>query len=70
MSNINGEEFIDGMIWIGKSYQQVLCRQKESCGAPVKNKRNKCYVHEAEWRGCCRKVPEKPEGVNSASGIK
>ena len=51
------------MIWIGKSYKKILCRQKGSCGIPVKNKLNKCFVHEAEWRGCCRKIPNTPEWV-------
>jgi hypothetical protein len=60
MTDLNEGNFIDGMIWIGKSYKKILCREKGSCGIPVKNKRNKCYVHEAEWRGCCRKVPDKP----------
>lgn len=63
MSHLNEKKYIDGMIWIGKSYKKILCRQKGSCGIPVKNKRNKCFVHEAEWRGCCRKIPNIPEWV-------
>ena len=63
MANLNGEKCIDVMIWVGESYKKILCREKGSCGIPVKNKRNKCYVHEAEWRGCCRKVPAIPEWV-------
>lgn len=63
MSHLNEKKYIDGMIWIGKSYEKILCKQKGSCGIPVKNKRNKCFVHEAEWRGCCRKIPNIPEWV-------
>ena len=60
MADLNEGNSIDGMIWVGESYKRILCREKPSCGIPVKNKRNKCYVHEAEWRGCCRKVPDIP----------
>jgi len=60
MADLNEGNFIDGMIWIGESYKKILCREKGSCGIPIKDKRNKCYVHEAEWRGCCRKVPDIP----------
>lgn len=54
------KEIIDGLIWIGQSYKKILCDSAVSCAFPYK-KGSLCYVHEAERRGCCRKVPFKPE---------
>ncbi len=59
MSFNNGKDCIDGMIWIGKSYNKIFCNREENCAIPFKPKKSPhCYVHEAEWRGCCRKIPE------------
>jgi DNA-binding protein HU-beta len=64
MAPVNETNWLDGFIWIGESYKKILCSKiKESCGVPITNERNKCYVHEAEWRGCCRKVPGIPGWV-------
>ncbi len=57
---MHSNESIDGLIWIGKSYHRILCRAKRNCSIPFKSKGPHCYVHEAEWRGCCRKVPQVP----------
>ncbi|HEX9884963.1 MAG TPA: carboxypeptidase-like regulatory domain-containing protein [Longimicrobiales bacterium] len=51
---------IDGMIWIGSSYDSIQCSSTGSCSGPYRSDARHCYVHEAEWRGCCRKVPAKP----------
>ena len=64
------ENCADTLIWIGKRfYSEILC-QKSSRPAgfsyPPKGYLPKgtwpqdCYVHEAEIRGCCRKVPVIP----------
>lgn len=51
----------DYLIWIGKSYSRVLCGSKKTtCAIPFKKGSSHCYIHEAEWRGCCRKVPQIP----------
>lgn len=51
----------DGMIWVGQSYVSILCHSKKSCAIPLAEKeRPHCFVHEAECRGCCRKVPMAP----------
>jgi len=52
----------DYLIWIGQSYSSVLCRRKKStCANPFIEVSSHCYIHEAEWRGCCRKVPLIPK---------
>jgi nucleoid DNA-binding protein len=48
------------MIWVGKSYFRILCDSKETCAISFTKRKTHCYVHEAEWRGCCRKVPALP----------
>lgn len=53
----------DCLIWIGESYSKVICKSKKSCAIPFKKKDPHCYVHEAEWRGCCRKVPQIPPWI-------
>jgi len=53
--------FADGLLWIGASYARILCRSQKSCAYPFRQRGPHCYVHEAEWRGCCRKVPARPE---------
>ena len=51
----------DYLIWIGKSYSRVLCGlKKATCAIPFREGSSHCYIHEAEWRGCCRKVPQIP----------
>lgn len=60
MTQLTNKKPTDIMIWIGKSYKSILCEEEVSCGMPITKDRNKCYVHEAEWRGCCRKVPRIP----------
>jgi nucleoid DNA-binding protein len=51
----------DYLIWVGQSYSGVLCGSKKStCTIPFKKGLSHCYIHEAEWRGCCRKVPQIP----------
>lgn len=51
----------DYLIWVGESYSRVLCGSKKStCAIPFKKGTSDCYIHEAEWRGCCRKVPQIP----------
>jgi DNA-binding protein HU-beta len=58
MSFNNEKKGIDGMIWVGKSYKKIFCEREETCAIPFKPKKSPhCYVHEAEWRGCCRKIP-------------
>ena len=52
---------MDGLIWVGKSYWRILCSAKNSCAIPFKTGSRHCYVHEAEWRGCCRKVSSQPK---------
>ena len=54
--------FNDGMIWVGQSYYRILC-PGNSCAEPGSKKKRKCYVHEANWRGCCRKVPDEPKWI-------
>jgi DNA-binding protein HU-beta len=51
----------DAMIWIGQSYFRILCDSKKRCFIPFTKRKTHCYVHEAEWRGCCRKVPMLPK---------
>lgn len=53
---------IDVMIWIGQSYWKILCNSEKSCAIPARRKTH-CYVHEAEWQGCCRKVPTLPKWI-------
>ncbi len=59
MSNQN---YQDAILWIGQSYAKILCdKSRESCysgGQPIPRR---CYVHEVETRGCCRKVPKAPD---------
>ncbi|MBN1822296.1 MAG: HU family DNA-binding protein [Prolixibacteraceae bacterium] len=50
----------DYLIWIGDSYSRVLCQSSKTCAIPFKKKPPHCFIHEAEWRGCCRKVPQIP----------
>ncbi len=68
LSNIgNKKKCIDAMIWIGQSYPEILCDQipptdphsyySEYCYLSPRGKKRRCFVHEAELRGCCRKVP-------------
>lgn len=56
----------DGMLWIGQSYFQIECDQKpvslDYC-CQIDGKPQRCYVHEAELRGCCRKVAAVPEWI-------
>lgn len=52
----------DYLIWIGESYSKVLCGLKKStCAIPFNHGSSHCYIHEAEFRGCCRKVPQIPQ---------
>lgn len=53
----------DYLIWIGKSYSEVLCSKPStnSCAIPHNHESPHCYIHEAEWRGCCRKVAQIPK---------
>ena len=52
----------DAILWIGKSYAEILCGKiPEYDYCPIdekKKKKERCYVHEAELRGCCRKIPD------------
>jgi len=69
VSNIENEKkCLDAMIWIGQSYPKILCNQtpppdptyslySEYCYLSPRGKKRRCFVHEAELRGCCRKVP-------------
>lgn len=50
----------DYLIWVGKSYSRVNCSKKNTCAIPLSKGSSHCYIHEAEWRGCCRKVPQIP----------
>lgn len=67
-------ECIDAMVWIGQSYPKILCKMgphrnpkyssySEYCYFSQKGKKSRCFVHEAELRGCCRKVPGIPKWV-------
>ena len=51
----------DMMIWVGASYYKIDCGfeevTSECCEYGPRHKVERCYVHEAEYRGCCRKVP-------------
>lgn len=54
----------DAILWIGQSYSEILCDQNlglisEYCYIKGMRK-HRCYVHEAEMRGCCRKIPQRP----------
>jgi len=53
---------IDVMIWIGRSYFKILCNSEKSCAIPARRTTH-CYVHEAEWQGCCRKIPTPPQWI-------
>jgi DNA-binding protein HU-beta len=66
--------FRDGMLWVGQSYDAIQCASAKNCtlkgGQESKERESKrnirkqiCYVHEAEWRGCCRKVPYTPSWI-------
>ncbi len=62
---MGGQKCHDAMLWIGQSYAQILCDQKpepfsEYCYIKD-NRKQRCYVHEAEMRGCCRKIPRAPK---------
>lgn len=54
----------DMMLWIGDSYYRIDCCQEdvtsEACSYGPRGKVNRCYVHEAEYRGCCRRTPNIP----------
>lgn len=48
----------DGLLWIGHTYPDILCRSARNCAIPTGAR---CFVHEAEWRGISRKVPHAPK---------
>ncbi len=54
----------DAILWIGQSYSAILCDQELEpfslyCYSEGGRKR-RCFVHEAEMRGCSRKIPYVP----------
>jgi hypothetical protein len=61
---MEGKECCDAMLWIGQSYYKIDCGQKlgliSDC-CEIIGKKKRCYVHEAEMRGCCRKIPRTPK---------
>lgn len=51
----------DGMIWIDHQfYPKLLCRAQQSCATRTRRYQRNCFIHEAQWRGCCRKVAHLP----------
>jgi len=50
---------IDGIIWVNDSYMDIQCNKQVSCAIPHSTGPH-CYVHEAQWRGCCIKIPKIP----------
>lgn len=57
----NEKEPLDTIIWVGGCYPKILCEKQSTSDMefsyPPHGKRPRnCYVHEAEVRGCCRKV--------------
>lgn len=55
----------DAILWIGQSYSEILCDQELelfSWYCDIKGEQKyRCYVHEAEMRGCSRKIPQAPD---------
>lgn len=52
---------IDSIIWIGQCYPEILCKKTPSPTSTYFYPKNwgrpqSCYVHEAELRGCCRRL--------------
>lgn len=60
---MEGNKCNDAIIWIGQSYPEILCSIKPEPKTydDYCNKMDNCYVHEAEMRGCCRRVPKTPK---------
>jgi len=54
----------DMLEWIGDSYPKIDCGLDELgddyCYLGPRGAKRRCYVHEAEYRGCCRRVPTLP----------
>lgn len=52
----------DLMLWIGTSYYKIDCGREEvtrkACAYGPRGKVKRCYVHEAAYRGCCRRLPD------------
>ena len=65
----DGKDCIDTMIWVGKRfYSEILCNENPPSPPtflyPPKDRwPQNCFVHEAELRGCCRKVPGIPSWI-------
>ena len=57
----------DAILWIGESYAAIFCdktpESSDYCYISPRGFAQRCYVHEAELRGCCRKVAEVPEWI-------
>jgi hypothetical protein len=52
----------DLMLWIGTSYYKIDCGReevtREACAHGPRGMVKRCYVHEAAYRGCCRRLPD------------
>jgi hypothetical protein len=59
---MNRQNSQDAILWIGQSYARILCEKApEACYFDARQFPRRCFVHEAEFRGCCRKVPKAPD---------
>jgi hypothetical protein len=55
------QNYHDAILWIGQSYATILCKQApEACYFGPRHVPRRCFAHEAEIRGCCRKIPKAP----------
>jgi hypothetical protein len=58
VSDIGIKQSNDGLLWIGGSYKEIECNDYQNC---AEEKRTRCFVHEAAWRGISRKVAHVPK---------
>ncbi|MBU7045381.1 MAG: hypothetical protein HXS54_03005 [Theionarchaea archaeon] len=72
-------KFGDGIIWIGQSYAEIICENTPPPDSKYaeyhnycyldENKKKRCFVHEAELRGCCRKVAAVPNWMTPEESL-
>ena len=72
-------KFGDGIIWIGQSYAKIICKNIPPADPKYAeyhnycyldgNKKKRCFVHEAELRGCCRKVAAVPNWMTPGESL-